>query len=619
MCAMRVGRSSLRSTSSDSFAALGAVIWGGLFVVFIAAVVVIPGFFVGLEIFASLTSPASSFSALAWENLVWNLAWGVIAGATIGLIRYRMRHKLLEELIGLVASSRMVTAAQTGFGCVLLHMWFGALSCALIGLMGLNSPLHVAAGFTDMLTDTSRAGSPVALLTSAGFFNGGGAPPGGSEIWLLLLVIAILVIAATVLLATASTVVMAAAANAMIAGGTKGLGKTAGLRLLLLASGLSAKPEDYAASSWDEDAVSGEEKFIKESISQAFASGFASGLWAGLVNTLIVFACLYIVRSTVFLAAGPFPRLGEPDHITSEANSALWAVAIPAGENALLLAAQSGSMLFDLTSRTVLWRVPAAAKAAAFAPGRREVFIADYGRIIRVNAQTGGQSRWLDFRKPNFSTMELAPVLGGQALAIQTGSEIETDSIEIRDSATAELLHTLTKPSGRDGYLQSFASSPDAALAAGAYKWTGDQFIVLWDLRSGAITRIIGAGGPAALSPKGDLLASAGGYDSFWQKAGIRIWDTETGKLLRTIGTSAEWLTALSFAGGGDLLAGAGKFGEGYSVQLWDAASGRGIQSRALHDVSSLSAMTVALDGKAVAFSTPNSSSGTSVSLFHLR
>ena len=123
-------------------------------------------------------------------------------------------------------------------------------------------------------------------------------------------------------------------------------------------------------------------------------------------------------------------------------------------------------------------------------------------------------------------------------------------------------LHTLSHPAG----VLDIDFSPDGArvLTAGA-----DGALRLWEVESGAILRVIegraGAVNAAAFHPTARLLASAG------SDGVVRLWDEQTGALLDTLQGHNDAVTLLAFNLYGARLASAGADG---TVCLWDTGAG---------------------------------------------
>jgi WD40 repeat protein/serine/threonine protein kinase len=119
-------------------------------------------------------------------------------------------------------------------------------------------------------------------------------------------------------------------------------------------------------------------------------------------------------------------------------------------------------------------------------------------------------------------------------------------------------------------------------LASGSW----DGTVVVWDAATGKATRILKAeSGPTmfqcvAFHPDGRYIAAAantpGGARSRQQVGSFHIWDTATGKKVRTISVDPNTATAVAYSPNGKLLACAG-FQDG-TVKILDANTGKVIR-----------------------------------------
>jgi WD40 repeat protein len=149
---------------------------------------------------------------------------------------------------------------------------------------------------------------------------------------------------------------------------------------------------------------------------------------------------------------------------------------------------------------------------------------------------------------------------------------------------------------GHCGPITGVAIARDGKIVSGG----GDNTIRIWDLHSGRHLQVqlgghmVGVMG-LALSADAQLVATVDMNESQ-----IRVRDRATGRLLRTLGTAAEWLRTVTFGPEGRLLASAGRGRDHQTTiaQLWDADSGRECWRR---EVASWYAPTFSPDGRQLA------------------
>ena len=143
---------------------------------------------------------------------------------------------------------------------------------------------------------------------------------------------------------------------------------------------------------------------------------------------------------------------------------------------------------------------------------------------------------------------------------------------------------TPSPPSGQFVWWMGFAppQSPAADLSAAGLKW--------WQVGAGAEARSLwGATFPAALSPDGKILATAALRQpgaSAYDRPNVSIWDAATGRLLQTFAAHDVGVSILAFSPDGKWLATAGQDSRldpahlgaslaamKHSIKLWDTST----------------------------------------------
>lgn len=123
----------------------------------------------------------------------------------------------------------------------------------------------------------------------------------------------------------------------------------------------------------------------------------------------------------------------------------------------------------------------------------------------------------------------------------------------------------LVKIDHRTG-ISFLAFSPDSSLLASTDR---DGILRLWEAATGAFLRKIDGHFTAPIfSPNGEFLTSTGGRKgrSFYVTAGIRLWETKSGRLAKVVADVSYFYDDVSFSPDSNVMVSASEMG----IQLWD-------------------------------------------------
>jgi WD40 repeat protein len=234
----------------------------------------------------------------------------------------------------------------------------------------------------------------------------------------------------------------------------------------------------------------------------------------------------------------------------------------------------------DGTSATGLLRTLWGRSVAcvAFSPNGRTLAGCGEDGVVRLwDVQTGELLRAWKGHDSSVEHLTFSP--GGGALA----SGGEDGAVRLWDVQTGELLRaweghgTARKGALVPGGVWSLAFSPDGGVLASGGR---DEAVRLWDAQTGELLRALEGDDRLvwclAFSPGGGALAST--YD--WA---VRLWDPQTGELLRALERHSAPVKCVAFSPDGGALA-SGDMGG--AVRLWDVQTGELLRAWKGHDSS---------------------------------
>jgi WD40 repeat protein/serine/threonine protein kinase len=188
----------------------------------------------------------------------------------------------------------------------------------------------------------------------------------------------------------------------------------------------------------------------------------------------------------------------------------------------------------------------------------------------------------------------------GKILATGSDDTDEPQTIKLWDPATGQLVRGWN---GGVGTVASLAFSPDGRWLASGHLTLRDN-VRIWDVVDGHLLRTLSGRNDrvrsVAFAPDGRTLASAGGYEHQpGEDWAIHVWDVAAGTCLRQLEGHSDIVHSLAFSPDGRSLATASP---DKSIRMWDAETGRLV--RIARDPMQFVAVAFAPDGRTLAAAT---------------
>lgn len=208
------------------------------------------------------------------------------------------------------------------------------------------------------------------------------------------------------------------------------------------------------------------------------------------------------------------------------------------------------------------------------------------GMELRANNRPQSVQQWLELLDVGNNLTSLSPTL------VNT-PRVNFSTPIIFTPHRWHCLHTLRSHSGM---VHAVAISQDGKLIASG---SSDHTIKLWQLETGKLVRTLGRwfDGHSSMvqtvsfSPNGQLLASGSWDDT------IKLWLLSTGKPIRTLMTRSNWVNSVAFSPDGQLLASGGA---NNTIKLWQVGTGEEIRTFTGHS-DSVCSVTFSSDGEFLA------------------
>jgi WD40 repeat protein len=189
--------------------------------------------------------------------------------------------------------------------------------------------------------------------------------------------------------------------------------------------------------------------------------------------------------------------------------------------------------------------------------------------ITQINSLAQYSDALLNLDRPKAVTTSLKAVV-----QMRRTPWVDADTHTQVELSLLNTVSNVAVPNTLGGYanwVNSVSFSPNGKLLATA---GGDNTVKLWNTTTGkeikTLTGHTNSVNAVSFSPNGKLLATAGGDNT------VKLWDTTTGKAIKTLSRHTNSVTSVSFSPDGKLLVTAS---QDTTVKLWNTTTGKEIKT----------------------------------------
>lgn len=172
-------------------------------------------------------------------------------------------------------------------------------------------------------------------------------------------------------------------------------------------------------------------------------------------------------------------------------------------------------------------------------------------------------------------------------------------TIRFLDTNTGELLRTLngrTRKEDKKLLISGVSCSPDGNMIISRHNEFVDSAIRLWDIETGKLLRTLSGHTQfikhMVFSPDSKIIA-AGSNDKT-----LCLWDADTGKLLHTLSGHTDYVNSVAFSPDGSIIASASW---DHSLRLWNVNTGQPLRTLTSWDHSHFNSIAYSPDGRMIA------------------